>query len=263
LLVKMRDVTGCTKISAGCNNCYAERFSERFRGVANHPFAMGFDLTLRPERVDQPLRWKAPRMIFVNSMSDLFHKKVPGAFVDRVFDTMEQAHWHTYQVLTKRNPRMRDTVRARHGGAGAPAQVWLGVSVENGSMASRIRHLADTPVPIRFLSIETLLGPMGDLPLDGIGWVIVGGESGPRARPVDPEWIRSVRDQCIAADVPFFFKQWGGLRSKSGGRVLDRGEWSQWPRVPARPVKNTNLPRRKRSESGGTKGGAKRNHLVA
>jgi protein gp37 len=222
-------VTGCTKISAGCDHCYAERFSERFRGVAGHPFSMGFDLTLKPERIDQPLRWLRPRMIFVNSMSDLFHKQVPFGFVDRVFDTMEAAAWHSFQVLTKRSSRMRDYVRRRYGEAGAPPHVWLGVSVEDGTKLSRARHLADTPAAMRFLSIEPLLGPVGRLPLDGIGWVIVGGESGPKARPMLPDWAREVRDQCLANRVPFFFKQWGGPRPKSGGRLLDGREWSQWP----------------------------------
>jgi protein gp37 len=222
-------VTGCTKISAGCDHCYAERFSERFRGVAGHPFSMGFDLTLRPERLEQPLRWHRPRMIFVNSMSDLFHKQVPFGFVDRVFDTMDAACWHTFQVLTKRSSRMRDYVRRRYGDVGAPAHVWLGVSVEDGTKLSRARHLAQTPAVIRFLSIEPLLGPVGCLQLDGIGWVIVGGESGPKARPMLPDWARDVRDQCLANGVPFFFKQWGGPRPKSGGRLLDGREWSQWP----------------------------------
>jgi len=222
-------VTGCTKVSAGCDHCYAQRFSERFRGVAGHPFSMGFDLTLRPERLEQPLRWRRPRMIFVNSMSDLFHKFVPFEFVDRVFEVMETASWHTFQVLTKRSSRMRDYVRRRYGETGAPVHVWLGVSVENGAKLSRVRHLSQTPAEVRFLSIEPLLGPVGSLPLDGIGWVIVGGESGPNARAMELQWARQIRDQCVARSVPFFFKQWGGPRPKSGGRVLDGREWSQWP----------------------------------
>jgi protein gp37 len=222
-------VTGCTKISAGCDHCYAERFSERFRGVAGHPFSMGFDLMLRPERLDQPLRWLRPRMIFVNSMSDLFHKQVPFDFVDRVFDTMDAAYWHTFQVLTKRSSRMRDYARRRYGDAGAPAHIWLGVSVEDGTKLSRVRHLLEAPACLRFLSIEPLIGPVGKLPLDGIGWVIVGGESGPHARAMDPEWPRDIRDQCIRKNVPFFFKQWGGLRPKSRGRTLDGREWNEFP----------------------------------
>jgi len=222
-------VTGCTKITAGCDHCYAERFSERFRGAARHPFEHGFDLQLRPERLEQPLAWRRPRMIFVNSMSDLFHKDVPVHFIDRVFATMEAADWHTYQVLTKRSPLMRDYLHQRYQAGRAPAHIWCGVSVEDGSSIARIRHLQDAPATIRFLSIEPLIEPMGDINLEGISWVIVGGESGPGARPIEAAWVREVRDQCLASQVPFFFKQWGGLRPKSGGRLLDGCEWSQFP----------------------------------
>ena len=222
-------VTGCTKISAGCDLCYAERFAERFRGVPNHPFSAGFDLTLRPERLTQPLTWRQPKMIFVNSMSDLFHKGVPSAFVDRVFDTMEKADWHTFQLLTKRSSRLRDYVNARYSKKSAPANLWLGASVEDGTKVSRIRHIHDTRAAVRFLSIEPLIGPMGKIDLSGIHWVIVGGESGPSARPIEADWVRSVRDQCLAAKVPFFFKQWGGYRPKTGGRDLDGREWNQLP----------------------------------
>ena len=225
-------VTGCTKISAGCDHCYAERFSERFRGTPGHPFEAGFDLTLRPERLDQPLRWRQPRMIFVNSMSDLFHKEIPAEFVAKVFDTMERATWHTFQILTKRSTLMRSVLRRRYGNGRGPVHMWFGVSVEDGSKASRIRHLRETPAGVRFLSIEPLIGPMGRLDLDGIDWVIVGGESGPGARPMRPEWVREVRDQCLDRGVAFFFKQWGGLRPKSGGRALDDREWSEFPAVP-------------------------------
>jgi protein gp37 len=226
-------VTGCTKISAGCDNCYAERFSERFRGTPGHPFENGFDLTLRPQRLDQPLSWRRPRMIFVNSMSDLFHKDVPKQFIGRVFDTMERAHWHTFQVLTKRSTLMRNFLRSRYGSVPGPAHIWCGVSVEDGTKLSRVRHLQETPVGVRFLSIEPLIGPIEDLNLAGVNWVIVGGESGPRARPMEREWVRSVRDQCKAAGVAFFFKQWGGVRPKTGGRKLDGREWSQFPKPPA------------------------------
>jgi len=226
-------VTGCTKISAGCDHCYAERFSERFRGTAGHPFEMGFDLTLRPERLHQPLRWRSSRMIFVNSMSDLFHKEIPFEFVGRVCDTMERAHWHTFQVLTKRSSRMRDFLRRRYPGERGPSHIWFGVSVEDGTKKSRIRHLQETPAGVRFLSIEPLIGAMGPLNLTGIDWVIVGGESGPGARPMEARWLREVRDQCLGSGVAFFFKQWGGLRPKSGGRELDGHEWSQFPRAPA------------------------------
>ena len=222
-------VTGCTKISAGCDRCYAERFAERFRGVEGHPFECGFDLTLRPERLRQPVAWRRRRMIFVNSMSDLFHKKVPAVFVDRVFDTMEQADWHTFQVLTKRSSRMRTYVNARYADRPPPDHIWMGVSVEDGARLSRIRHLAETRARVRFLSLEPLLGPVEELDLKGIHWVIVGGESGPGARRMDPEWVCEIRDRCARANVPFFFKQWGGRTPKAGGRELDGREWSEWP----------------------------------
>jgi protein gp37 len=225
-------VTGCTKISAGCDHCYAERFSERFRGTLGHPFEFGFDLTLRPGRLEQPLRWREPRMIFVNSMSDLFHKDIPQEFIGRVFDTMEQADWHTFQVLTKRSSLMRDYLAKRYGSGRGPTHMWFGVSVEDGTKMSRIRHLREAPAGLRFLSIEPLIGPMGPLDLCGIGWVIVGGESGPGARPMERAWVRDIRDQCKRAKVAFFFKQWGGLRPKSGGRKLDHREWNQFPVVP-------------------------------
>lgn len=226
-------VTGCTKISAGCDHCYAERFSERFRGVKGHPFAQGFDLTLRPDRLEQPLRWRQPRMIFVNSMSDLFHKNVPIEFTARVFDAMEAAHWHTFQVLTKRSSLMRDFLKARYSAAPGPLHIWCGVSVEDGSKLSRVRHLQQSPAGTRFLSIEPLLGPVGVVSLEGIDWVIVGGESGPKARPMEADWVRTIRDQCRQSGVAFFFKQWGGLRPKDGGRKLDGREWNQFPK-PAR-----------------------------
>jgi protein gp37 len=226
-------VTGCTKISTGCDNCYAERFSERFRGTPGHPFENGFDLTLRPHRLDQPLSWRRPRMIFVNSMSDLFHKDVPKEFIGRVFDTMEKAHWHTFQLLTKRSSLMRNFLQSRYGTLPGPQHIWCGVSVEDGTKLSRVRHLQKAPAGVRFLSIEPLIGPIEDLNLAGIDWVIVGGESGPRSRPMKREWVRSVRDQCKAAGVAFFFKQWGGLRPKTGGRKIDGREWSQFPMPPA------------------------------
>ncbi len=222
-------VTGCTKISAGCDNCYADRFANRFRGVAGHPYERGFDLTLRPERLEQPIGWRGPRMIFVNSMSDLFHKDIPRDFVDRVFDTMEAAHWHIFQVLTKRSSRMRSYVNARFSDRPAPPHLWLGVSVEDGSKLSRVRHLQETCARVRFLSIEPLIGPVGRIDLDGIHWVIAGGESGPKARPMQIAWARDIRDQCFESGVALFFKQWGGLRPKSGGRELDGREWSQFP----------------------------------
>jgi protein gp37 len=222
-------VTGCTKISRGCDNCYAERFSERFRGVPGNPFEAGFDLTLRPERLEQPLNWKRSRMIFVNSMSDLFHKKVHHHFIDRVFETMECADWHTFQILTKRSSLMARYLKARYGNGAAPAHIWCGVSVEDIQAKTRIAHLCSAPAVMRFLSLEPLLGPLGRLDLAGIDWVIVGGESGPGARPMHADWVREIRDQCLQQGVAFFFKQWGGLRPKSGGRTLDKHEWNQYP----------------------------------
>lgn len=222
-------VTGCTKISAGCDNCYAARFSERFRGVPGHPFETGFDLTLRPERLAQPLSWKRSRMIFVNSMSDLFHKQVPREFIDRVFDSMEQADWHVFQVLTKRSSLMRDYLKRRYRDRQPPEHIWLGVSVENSKAKGRIEHLRQAPAAVRFLSIEPLIGPVGPMVLDGIHWVIAGGESGPGARAMHIDWAREVRDQCAEQKVAFFFKQWGGIRPKTGGRHLDGREWNDLP----------------------------------
>jgi protein gp37 len=222
-------VTGCTKISAGCDNCYAARFSERFRGVAGHPFESGFDLTLRPARLLQPLQWKRPRMIFVNSMSDLFHKDIPRAHIAAVFDTMEKADWHIYQVLTKRSSLLQNFINDRYGDRKAPPHMWFGVSVENKQATSRISHLQRANASVRFLSVEPLIAPVGRLNLDGIHWVIVGGESGPRARPMESEWAIDIRNQCLAMQVAFFFKQWGGRSPKSGGRLLEGEEWNQFP----------------------------------
>ena len=224
-------VTGCTKITAGCDFCYAERFAERFRGVPGHPFEHGFDLTLKPDRLDQPLRWRAPRRIFVNSMSDLFHKKIPIEFIDQVFDTMELATWHTFQVLTKRSSLMSRYLKRRYGTSCVPTHIWIGVSVENRKNAIRINHLQSAPVTIKFISFEPLIGPVGQIDLEGVDWAIVGGESGPRARPMLEEWATELRDQCRDANVAFFFKQWGGVRPKSGGRILQGREWSDYPRV--------------------------------
>ena len=219
--------TGCDKISPGCDNCYAAAIAERFRG--SPAFPNGFDLTLHPERLAQPLQMKKPRMIFVNSMSDLFHKDIPEDFISAVFDTMERAHWHIFQVLTKRSSLMRDFLHQRYGNGRGPRHIWCGVSIEDGARASRIQHLRDAPAGIRFLSIEPLIGPIGSIDLSGIDWVIVGGESGPHHRPIQADWVRSVRDQCQHTGVAFFFKQWGGLRPKSGGKVLDGREWCDFP----------------------------------
>jgi protein gp37 len=222
-------VTGCTKVSAGCDNCYAKRFSERFRGVAGHPFENGFDLTLRPERLEQPLRWKAPRRIFVNSMSDLFHKGISRGFIDSVFATMERANWHQFQVLSKRSSRLRDYVNGRYRGGLAPAHIWLGTSIEDQAALVRLRHLKAAAASVRFISFEPLLGPVGTVDLTGIHWVIAGGESGPGARPVQIEWLRSIRDLCKEQHVAFFFKQWGGRTPKAGGNEIDGRRWLEWP----------------------------------
>lgn len=224
-------VTGCTKISPGCENCYAERFAERFRGVKDHPFEHGFDLVLKPERISQPLRWKRPRRVFVNSMSDLFHKDVPKSFIDNVFDTMELADWHQFQILTKRSSTLKRYVNKRYRGLPCPSHIWLGVSFENGQQLSRVQHLQGTNASVRFISAEPLLGAVGQIDLAGIDWVIVGGESGPRARPMDEAWAIEIRDQCLEQAVAFFFKQWGGYRPKSGGRLLQGEEWNQYPLV--------------------------------
>ncbi len=222
-------VTGCTKIGPGCANCYAERFAERWRGIEGHPYEQGFDLRLWPSRLGQPATWKKPRMIFVNSMSDLFHKKVDREHIDKIFDAMEAADWHVYQVLTKRSSLMRNYIRRRYGRAHVPTHIWLGVSVEDMAHKGRIEHLRQINSEARFISFEPLLGPIGKVDLSGIAWTIVGGESGPRARPMAPSWATELRDSCEAAGVAFFFKQWGGARPKSGGRLLEGEEWNGFP----------------------------------
>ncbi|MFC1521859.1 DUF5131 family protein [Elusimicrobiota bacterium] len=236
-------VTGCTKVSSGCANCYAKTFAERFRGVPNHPYEQGFDLRLWPERLKLLRQWKEPRLIFVNSMSDLFHESVPDAFVRQVFDVMAEAKQHIFQVLTKRSERMMDWCHANfapngNGKRGIPSHIWLGVSVENQDYTGRIQHLQQTPARVRFLSLEPLLGPVGlNAPLlRGIHWVIVGGESGPRARPMGSLWARGVRDECKKHNVPFFFKQWGAFSpagervgKKVAGRLLDGKTWDGMP----------------------------------
>jgi protein gp37 len=229
-------VTGCSKITAGCDFCYAERLSERFRGVKGHPFENGFDLTLRPARLKQPMQWRRPRRIFVNSMSDLFHKELPVRFIDSVFDAMEEADWHIYQVLTKRSALLVRYLRRRYGKAKAPAHIWLGVSVEDRRNAVRLNHLKAAQVSVRFVSFEPLLGSVAPIDLRGIDWVIVGGESGPHARPMAEEWALEIRDQCKRDKVAFFFKQWGGIQPKSGGRVLNGREWNEYPKSKEQPT---------------------------
>jgi len=224
-------VTGCTKITRGCDFCYAERFSERFRGVPGHPFESGFDLKLRPERLTQPLSWRQPRRIFVNSMSDLFHKEIPRSFIDSVFDTMEAANWHTFQVLTKRSSLLTRYLHNRYGAGKSPPHIWLGVSIEDAKNTIRLKHLRDSRASVKFVSFEPLLGSVGKIDLKGIDWAIVGGESGPHSRPMEEDWAIEIRDQCRSDKVAFFFKQWGGVRPKSGGRLLQGREWNQYPKI--------------------------------
>lgn len=215
-------VRGCTKISPGCKHCYAEVFAERFRGVPGHPYEQGFDLRLVPEKLAEPLRWQTPKMIFVNSMSDLFHDGVPDEYIEAVARVMVKADWHTYQILTKRSARMTSLLRGRLRFAAKNPHIWWGVSMENKEYGlPRLRDLQKSPAAIRFLSIEPLLENLGSLNLTGIHWVIVGGESGHGARPLQKDWVTSIRDQCNKASVPFFFKQWGGVRKKRAGRALD------------------------------------------
>jgi protein gp37 len=218
-------VTGCTKVSQGCKHCYAQRFAERFRGVPGHPFEQGFELKLWPERLELPLAWKDPKRVFVNSMSDLYHPGVPKVFIDRVFRTMNRARWHSFQILTKRAERL-----AEIGSSLAwSSNIWQGVSVEDERVVGRVDLLRKVPAEVRFLSLEPLIGPLDNLDLEGIHWVIVGGESGPGARPMEREWVVSIRRQCRRQSVPFFFKQWGGVRKHKTGRVLDGRTWNQFP----------------------------------
>ena len=218
-------LTGCTKVSPGCKNCYAERMAKRLKAMGQPNYRNGFKLTLHDHVLEYPLRWKKPQMIFVNSMSDLFHEDVPVDFIQRVFDVMRRAHWHTFQVLTKRAERLL----ALDSEIDWPENVWMGVSVEMEKYAYRIDHLRETHARIKFLSLEPLLGPIPHLDLRGIDWVIVGGESGPKARPVREKWVIEIRDQCLKASVPFFFKQWGGVNKKKNGRLLEGRFWNELP----------------------------------
>ena len=230
-------VRGCTQISPGCAHCYAETFAERFRGVPGHPYEQGFDLRLVPAKLAEPLKWRSPRMVFVNSMSDLFHERVSDDYIVAVCRVMARANWHTYQVLTKRSKRMRDMLRGPLGFVAAEPHVWWGVSVENRRHGlPRVEHLRDAPAGLRILSVEPLLEDLGPFDLAGIGWVIAGGESGPGARPMDARWVMAVRDLCQAAGVPFFFKQWGGVRKAKSGRLLDGRTHDEIPPHPSRPV---------------------------
>jgi len=230
-------VRGCSKVSPGCTHCYAETFAERFRGVPGHPFEFGFDPRLVPEKLGDPIRWPKPRKIFVNSMSDLFHETVPDDYIEKVCRVMLAANWHTYQVLTKRADRMAALLRGKLRNAAKAANVWWGVSVENKNHGlPRIAKLRSAEPSVAFLSIEPLLEDLGQFDLRGIHWVIVGGESGPGARPLEADWVRSIRRQCRAANVPFFFKQWGGVRKARTGRTLDGRTYDQYPRISINPV---------------------------
>ena len=223
-------VTGCTKISPGCKYCYAERMAERLQAMGQANYSNGFALTLQPQMLDLPLKWKKPQTIFVNSMSDLFHKDVPLSYIREVFDVMARANWHRFQVLTKRADRLAELSLELQW---AP-NIWMGVSVESDRYRGRIDHLRSTDAEIKFLSLEPLLGPLCSLNLSGINWVIVGGESGHKARPMALHWVTDLRDQCRHARVPFFFKQWGGKNKKRAGRLLDGRTWDQMPMDHAR-----------------------------
>ena len=220
-------LTGCTKISPGCKHCYAERMSLRLKAMGQRNYRNGFKLTLHPRAVGLPLTWKKPRTIFTNSMSDLFHNDVPIAFIEQVFDVMERAHWHQFQILTKRSSRLLKLNQT----IDWPPNVWMGVSVESMDYEFRIDDLRRTGAKIKFLSLEPLLGPLPSLNLRGIDWVIVGGESGPKARPMQSDWVGDIRDQCLRVKVPFFFKQWGGVNKKRAGRNLQGRTWDQMPAV--------------------------------
>jgi protein gp37 len=222
-------LTGCTKISPGCKHCYAERMALRLQAMGQPNYARGFDLSLHENALELPLKWKKPQTIFVNSMSDLFHKAVPVEFILRAFEVMCRADWHRYQVLTKRSERLVELSPILPWGP----HIWMGVSVENQSYKFRIDHLRQTRARVKFLSLEPLVGPLPTLNLEDIDWAIVGGESGPGARPMDPAWVSEIRDQCLRANVPFFFKQWGGTRKKKSGRELDGRTWDEMPAAAA------------------------------
>ena len=218
-------VTGCTKVSPGCKNCYAARMANRLQAMGQANYANGFQLTMQPQMLDLPSSWKTPKRIFVNSMSDLFHKDVPLSYIKQVFAVMHKAHWHQYQILTKRSERLLEL----HDDLDWAPQIWMGVSVESQKYVHRIDDLRQTGAQVKFLSLEPLLGPLHGLNLTGIDWAIVGGESGPGARAIDQEWVTGLRDQCLEANVPFFFKQWGGVRKKTTGRILEGRTWDEMP----------------------------------
>jgi protein gp37 len=235
-------VRGCSKVSPGCKHCYAETLAERFRGTKGHPFEFGFDLRLVPEKLGDPIRWSTPRRIFVNSMSDLFHENVSDEYIEKVCRVMLAANWHTYQVLTKRADRMSELLRTKFRAAAAAPHIWWGVSVENRQHGlPRIDLLRRAKPAVAFLSVEPLLEDLGKFNLKGIHWVIVGGESGHGARPIEESWVQSIRKQCNAASVPFFFKQWGGVRKAETGRELNGQTYDEFPHATKNPVPSANL----------------------
>ncbi len=228
--VTWNPVTGCTKVSPGCAHCYAETMSRRLKAMGQPNYQKGFEVATHSHSLEIPLRWKRPTTVFVNSMSDLFHEDVPEEFIQQVFNVMVRANWHQFQVLTKRAERLA----ALSGKLPWRKHIWMGVSVETDEYIDRIALLRRTPAAVKFLSLEPLLGPLPDLDLKDINWVIVGGESGPKSRPMDEEWVLDIRDQCLRAAVPFFFKQWGGRNKKAAGRLLQGRTWDQMPFVPER-----------------------------
>lgn len=232
-------VTGCTKTSPGCKHCYAERMARRLQAMGQPNYANGFQTTLHERMLELPLQWKRPHRIFVNSMGDLFHEAVPVSFIKAVFDVMRRAHWHNYQILTKRSARLAELDPLLYW----EPHIWMGVSVEDERRAFRINHLRQTRAAVKFLSLEPLLGPLPNLDLAGINWVVVGGESGPGARQMKAEWVRDIRNQCQRAAVPFFFKQWGGEAKGKGGRVLDGRTWDEMPRTEAPTVERAHPAR--------------------
>jgi len=220
-------ITGCTKISPGCRYCYAERMALRLLKMGQYKYRNGFKVTIHPDELEQPLKWKKPQVIFVNSMSDLFHEDVPDQFIYQMFETMQKASWHTFQILTKRSQRLASMAKRLPW----PDNIWMGVSVENADYVHRLHDLGKVPCHVRFVSMEPLLGPISRFPHDKIDWVIVGGESGPKARPIEESWVIEIRNQCIKNSIPFFFKQWGGVNKKKAGRLLDGKFWEQSPAI--------------------------------
>jgi len=230
-------VTGCTKVSSGCKNCYAERLAQRLKMMGQRNYANGFEVSLHEHVLEYPLHWKKPQTIFVNSMSDLFHEEVPDGFIFRIFGVMKRAHWHQFQILTKRSERLA-TLSSKLEWS---RNIWMGVSVEDESVKSRINDLREVPSSVRFLSLEPLLGPLSTLDLRNIDWVIVGGESGPKARPMKKEWVLEIKNQCHLQNVPFFFKQWGGINKKKTGRLLEGKTWDAVPKKTANQRKESSL----------------------